>query len=392
MPTTLVQAKVRPGLHSHPARLVLPVAPHVNARSRFAPAVKTTPAMLPTEAIAWLDRTLVEGVAINTVEIFGPGDPLATPESTMEALRLLRRRHPDLKLLVCTLGLYGDLYAQALAENGVSQITVLVDAVDLDIVSNLYAWIRPGKRTVPLAKAAEILLSEQATAIAAFKRVGMAVTIRTTVYPGVNDGHIEEIARLVASLGAEMMTIIPCLPGGVEQESLPVPDKKLMQSLRGLAAKHITIVDVPEADGSGKLSQATTAFDESCLAAMIPKPSRERPNVAVVSSNGMDVDLHLGQAHRVMIYGPREDGLPCLLKTRLVPEAGGGGSRWERLSEILSDCFVLLAASAGDNPRTILRDRGIGVLITDGNIEGTVDVLYGGGKKSKCRDQRPIKA
>ena len=388
MPTTLAQAKVRAGSHSHPARLVLPVAPHVNARSRFAPSVKTMPAMVPTEAIAWLDRTLVEGVAVDTVEIFGPGDPLATPEPTMEILRLLRQKYPDLKLFISTLGLYGDLYAQALADNGVSQITVLVDAVDPEIVNKLYAWIRPGKRTVPLAKAAEILLSEQATAIAAFKRVGMAVTIRSTVYPGVNNGHIEEIARQVASLGAEMMTIIPCLPGGEEQESPPVPDKKLMQSLRGLAAKHITIVDAPQAEGSGKPSQSTTAFDESSFAAMIPRPSRERPNVAVVSSNGMDVDLHLGQAHRVMIYGPREDGLPCLLKTRLVPEAGGGGSRWERLSEILSDCFVLLAASAGDNPRTILRDRGIGVLITDGNIEGTVDVLYGGGKKSKCRDQR----
>jgi len=97
----------------------------------------------------------------------------------------------------------------------------------------------------------------------------------------------------------------------------------------------------------------------------------------------MDVDLHLGQAHRIMIYGPREDGLPCLLKSRLMPEAGGGGSRWQKLAETLNDCFVLLAASAGDNPRRILADCGIAVLLTDGNIEGTVDVMYGGGKKSK---------
>ena len=28
----------------------------------------------------------------------------------------------------------------------------------------------------------------------------------------------------------------------------------------------------------------------------LPRPSRERPNLAVVSSNGLEVDLHLGEA------------------------------------------------------------------------------------------------
>lgn len=117
-----------------------------------------------------------------------------------------------------------------------------------------------------------------------------------------------------------------------------------------------------------------------------PKPTRERPNVAVVSAGGMDVDLHLGQAYQAMVYGPREDGLTCLLGTRPVPEPGGGNSRWEKLSESLHDCFALLTTSAGENPRRILASHGITVLITENEIEGTVDVLYGGGKKGKkCR-------
>ena len=119
----------------------------------------------------------------------------------------------------------------------------------------------------------------------------------------------------------------------------------------------------------------------------IPKPSRERPNVAVVSSNGMDIDLHLGEAVRALIYGPREDGLPCLLGSRLLPEAGGGSSRWETLADTLEDCFALLTASAGESPRKVLGRRGITVLITDDNVEGTVDVLYGGGKKGR-KDRR----
>lgn len=116
---------------------------------------------------------------------------------------------------------------------------------------------------------------------------------------------------------------------------------------------------------------------------MLPEPTKERPNVAVVSSNGMDIDLHLGEAVRALIYGPREDGLPCLLGSRLLPEAGGGGTRWEALADTLVDCFALLTASTGESPRKVLSRRGITVLITDDNVEGTVDVLYGGGKKGK---------
>ena len=108
--------------------------------------------------------------------------------------------------------------------------------------------------------------------------------------------------------------------------------------------------------------------------------------MAVVSASGMDIDLHLGQAARALIYGPREDGLPCLLATRSLPEAGGGGARWEKLADACTDCFALLASGAGENPRNILSRHGITVLVTDGNVEGTVDVLYGGGKKGKqCR-------
>ena len=97
----------------------------------------------------------------------------------------------------------------------------------------------------------------------------------------------------------------------------------------------------------------------------------------------MDVDLHLGQAYQVLIYGPREDGLTCLLGTRAVPEPGSGSSRWEELAESLHDCFAILTTSAGESPRRIFENHDITLLITDNEIEGIVDVLFGGGKKGK---------
>ncbi|MCI5120309.1 MAG: hypothetical protein D3908_03775, partial [Candidatus Electrothrix sp. AUS4] len=53
--------------------------------------------------------------------------------------------------------------------------------------------------------------------------------------------------------------------------------------------------------------------------------------------------------------------------------------------ECLHDCFALLATHAGQNPQKVLGDLGVKVLLSEENIEGTVDVLYGGGKKKKCK-------
>lgn len=99
----------------------------------------------------------------------------------------------------------------------------------------------------------------------------------------------------------------------------------------------------------------------------------------------MDVDLHLGHAVKVLIYGPRGDGLACLLEARELPEPGTGARRWKDLASVIKDCFAILTASAGENPRKILTENGVRVVVTEENIEGCVDVLYGGGKKGKCK-------
>lgn len=119
----------------------------------------------------------------------------------------------------------------------------------------------------------------------------------------------------------------------------------------------------------------------------VPRPSRQRPNLAVVSSNGREVDLHLGEADYLLIYGPREDGLVGLFGTRPAPKPGSGKGRWRTLAETLNDCFAILTAGAGDNPRRILSTQGIAVLTSEGEVEGMVDVLFGGGRKRQREPQ-----
>ena len=166
---------------------------------------------------------------------------------------------------------------------------------------------------------------------------------------------------------------------------LPPPDLELMQQVRSGAEKHLR--SAFGATKENRLGLDCPSTLGACKSPTTPlKPSKKRPNIAVASMSGMEVDLHLGQAYHVLIYGPREDGLTCLLGTRPVPDPGSGSSRWTELAATLDDCFAILAASAGQNPRQILAEHGITVLITEGEIEATVDQLFGGGKKkSKIR-------
>jgi len=299
---------------------------------------------------------------------------------TKEILVMLREHHPQLPFGVTTLGLGLAEHASLLAEHGVTRVTLLLDAVTPQTVKKIYTWIRPGKRNSPLAEAAEILIEAQAKGIAACKTAGIAVSIQTTVYGGINEEDIEKIARQASALGAESISLLPGKGWLNTEEKLPLPSEETMAALAKKAAQHITVVCLPEQAAQG---ESIPSAEAGGLA--VPKPTTARPNVAVLSSNGMDIDLHLGQAIKALIYGPREDGLACLLTTRDLPEPGSGDNRWEQVAEILNDCFVLLAASAGQKPRDILSRHGLTVLLLEDNVEGTVDVLYGGGKKGKNR-------
>lgn len=435
-----------------PGRVLLPIAGKSPARRRFGEPQTPGRALLPSEALQWLERMLAGGAAlsgagiscvgISCVGIGGPGDPLADPAPTLETLGAVRSAHPELSLSLSTLGLcppevsIADL-ARELAALGLSRVTLMVDAVDPAIVEKLYAWIRPGRRNVPLDQAAVLLVDAQAQAIRALREAGLRVTVAMTVYAGVNDHHVEDVASIAASLGADMLALTPfqgstaaasgtetapCAPsscascgsakgcGGKAPEhaeepeipELPALDPARLEELRAAAARYITLT--PAGDPCGQdVAWAESLGPEDAGAALhlnnpaVPRPAPGKPNVAVASSDGMEVDLHLGQAIRFLVYGPRPgDGLPSLLGMREAPEpgsskemgggaSGGGNARWNALADTLSDCFAVLASSVGQNPRKALAARGITVLTTEADVQGAVDVLYGGGKKPKRR-------
>lgn len=365
--------------------LLLAIAPQAVHRMRHAPEAKSPQALNQAEALLELSRA----TAPSPVELAGPGDPLATAEATCAFIALLRQQYPELHIGLTTLGLGGAEHASALAAAGLNSATVLIDTLDAATAEQLYAWIRPGKKTMPLDKAAALLVKEQSRAVSALATLGVTVTIRTTVYPGINAHRIAGIAEAMAALGAAAMDLVSFLPGPQQADAPPAATRVHLEQIAKLTgrflpttARHLAAADCGcdcgPACGTGSTCGCSLAPPSS---AGLPRPTPERPRVAVASATGLDIDLHLGQARQLLIYGPRADGLTCLLETRQAPEAGSGETRWDQLADTLHDCFAVLAASAGQRPREVLAGRSIRVLLTEDGIEGVVDTLYGGGKK-----------
>jgi nitrogen fixation protein NifB len=348
--------------HERQVHLILPIAPNANHGLGTSSDEKLPPALRAEEAALWLDVLQESGREIEAVECCGPGDVFASWPASLSCLELLGDRLQNAEISLTCLGLNASEAVADLERIKVSRVILLVDAVTEESAQALYKWIRPGRKTVPLAEAVRLLLGEQAETVRALTAAGIRVAIRSTVQQGINDHEILTIAEKMAGLGAVEMEI----DGPEEWLTQASAFLKTTRYLEGTALRP------PGTPGS-------------CDSALAPKPSKDRPNVAVASGSGMEVDLHLGQAAKLLIYGPRDDdGLACLLESRETPP-GGAPDRWQTLAESLSDCFCLLASHAGEAPCQQLEEQGIKVLLTDDQIEGLVDVLYGGTKKGMCK-------
>ena len=357
----------------------LPVAPQVTYRTRFASAVpKKLHFLMPKEAVSLLDSIMEQrGESVMMAAITGPGDPFAVPDTTLETVKLIKERYPHLDVGLKTLGIGSERFAREFADAGVTYIEMQVDGIKAEMLEKLYAWIRPGHKTLKISDAVTLMLEEQRHGVPALKYAGMRTSIVTTLFPGHNIDHIGRISERMMELGADSISLVPYRPETGAEVLLPLPDEGMIDKAERNAAKFLTVVDsilvMDDEQPAGKNDEIPGR----------PRPSGRKQRVAVVSSNGIDVDLHLGRAENILIYGPREDGLACLLETRKAPVSGGGENRWKQFSEMIDDCFVVLAASAGNSPRKVLSDYGISVIETDENIEGCVDVLYGGGRKKR---------
>jgi nitrogen fixation protein NifB len=100
--------------------------------------------------------------------------------------------------------------------------------------------------------------------------------------------------------------------------------------------------------------------------------------VAVASREGALVNMHLGEAARILIFG-RDDSTASgykFIELRRAPEPGSGRSRWSELSDLLHDCRAFLVNAAGPSPKNLLEQRGIEVVEMEGLIEEGLTAIF----------------
>lgn len=225
----------RPYLHRHPCyshaahgrygRIHLPVAERCNLGCSYCerrvggmtyhayrPAVASR-VVRPEEAVEQVARHLHED-NLTVAGIAGPGEPLFN-EETFETLRLVGARFPELILCLSTNGLLLPARAHELHALGVKTLTVTLNAVDPAIGERIYSYADVEDEVLTGRDAAAALLERQVEGIRRAAGLGVTVKVNSILIPGVNDaGHLEQVARMARSLGAQVQNITPLIPLG----------------------------------------------------------------------------------------------------------------------------------------------------------------------------------
>ena len=371
-------------------RIHLPVAPNCNLQCNYCnrdfdcvnesrPGVASA-ILKPRQAIQYLDEVLEKIPNIAVVGIAGPGDPFANPDETLETMRLVREKYPEMMLCVATNGLNVSPYAAELEDLKVSHVTVTVNAVDPHIGSEIYAWARFAPRMYRGLDAAGLLLANQIEAIRKLKERNIQVKINTVVIPGINDAHVATVARQMAALGADLMNAIPLyhVAGTPFAGLTPLPQESV-ETIRREAGrylpqmKHCTRC---RADAVGLLGRDQAEEVRVLMKKASTGGDRENaPYVAVASMEGLLVNQHLGEASQLWIFGQR-DGKAELMERRFTPSPGSGSTRWTEMADLLPDCRAVLVSGIGRAPLTVLEEAGLRVVVMEGFAREGVEALF----------------
>jgi len=376
--------------HSH-ARVHLPVAPACNIQCNYCnrkfdcvnesrPGVCSS-VLKPFQAVDYLRALDSRLENLSVIGIAGPGDPFANTEQTLETMRLARAAFPDKLFCVSTNGLDLVPHIAELSELGVSHLTLTINAVDPQISTQIYKWIRYQKRIYRGEEGARILLEQQLKGIPLLKQYGITVKINSIIIPGVNDTHIPEVARVCSELGADIFNCIPMIPtADTAFGNLSEPAPAMIFKTRTLSSEHLPIMSHCarcRADAAGLLGQ-----DLSDTHALLKEYStrlnletEDRPFVAVATNEGLLVNLHLGEASRLSIFRKTPKGFK-LVEERVTPPAGGGENRWHTLAALLGDCRALLVSGVGETPKRILSERHVHVIEMTGLIDEGLEGVY----------------
>lgn len=229
-------------------RIHLPVSPTCNIQCRFCkrgfnkweqrPGVSRT-LLTPEAALDLVAQALELCPEITVAGIAGPGDTLATDDA-LEVFEQIHWRFPQLINCLSTNGLLLEEKAERIIAAGVKTVTVTVNAVDFEILAQICSRVQYHDQILPGIYGARFLIAAQLAGIRKITALGAVVKVNMVLIPGVNEGHVAQVAEVTANCGASLFNIIPLIPQH-ELKSLAPPDCHQLGLAREAAEKFLPV-------------------------------------------------------------------------------------------------------------------------------------------------------
>lgn len=229
-------------------RIHLPVSSGCNIACRFCdrtindveerPGV-TSKVITPKESVDILKKALKLCPDIRVAGIAGPGDTLAT-DYALDTFRIIKKTFPDILKCMSTNGLLLYERADEIIDVGIDSLTVTVNAVDPEIEAKLNDHIFYNGKKYEGVEGARILIENQLKGIRKIADSGITIKVNSVLVPGINDEHIEKIAKTVREAGAKIYNIIPLIPQA-ELKNISAPTCVEIDTARQKAGKYIDV-------------------------------------------------------------------------------------------------------------------------------------------------------
>ncbi|MDO6685937.1 MULTISPECIES: nitrogenase cofactor biosynthesis protein NifB [unclassified Agarivorans] len=298
------------------ARMHLPVAPACNIQCnycnrKFDCSNETRPGVVskllsPAMAARRFEKVKQHVPETQVVGIAGPGDPLANPKATLASLKAISKIDEDVHLCVSTNGLALVDQLDALLAAGVKHLTITINCIDADIGQKIYPWVYFNQQRLRGRKAAQTLIDRQLLGLEAAINAGMLVKVNTVLIPGINDFHIDSLAKELGRFGAFIHNIMPLISdpahgtyfGLMGQREPSKQELDLARQSAGQSMAQMTHCQQCRADAVGKLGQDIdlAAIEQGSAVA------NSTLRVAVATSSNQLIDQHFGHATQFLSY------------------------------------------------------------------------------------------
>lgn len=190
----------------------------------------TSKVITAKEALGKVRAAVQKDPRLRVVGIAGPGDPLSS-EVTFDTLRQVKKEFPHLTRCIATNGLLLPDKLEQIIEADVRALTITINAVDAEVGSKIYSFVRYKDKILHGQAAFNQLSENQLEGLRDAADAGIVVKVNSVYIPGINSEHLAEVAKTVRDIGAYVMNIMPLIPQA-KFADIPAPSIQDIQRVR----------------------------------------------------------------------------------------------------------------------------------------------------------------